>query len=375
MLRENDKYNYQGKPYDFVGFDELTQFTESQYTYLMSRNRPNGKGTRVYIRATANPGGVGHGWVKTRFIDAAPPLTPLETEYEITDPQGKTIRQKRKRIVVPSTVFDNPALLENDPYYLANLSMLPEAERNALLYGDWDSFEGQFFREWTNDSTHYWDRLWTHVVEPFEIPKHWRIIRGFDWGYFKPFSVGWHAVTEDGKIYRVKEWYGCATGRPNVGLGLPAHEIAREILNAEQNDPLLKGHKITGVADPSIYAEGNGHGESTAQIMAKEGVYFSRADNSRINGWQQLHYRMTFDDNGECLFQVFNTCRDFIRTIPAMVHDEKKVEDMDTTLEDHIADEVRYVAMENPITPRMPAKATPKPLNPLESRRARTFRI
>ena len=107
MPHENDKVQYQGKPYDFIAFDELTHFTQTQYMYLMSRNRPTGPGTRIYIRATANPGGVGHGWVKARFIDAGPPMVPIVSEYDVTTPDKGTIRLKRKRIFVPSTIFDN----------------------------------------------------------------------------------------------------------------------------------------------------------------------------------------------------------------------------------------------------------------------------
>lgn len=338
MASENDKYNYQGKPYDFIGFDELTLFTESQYLYLMSRNRPNGKGTRVYIRATANPGGIGHAWVKTRFIDAAPPMTPIEDEYKITAPDGKIITQKKRRIFVPSSVFDNKALLDNDPTYLSNLSMLPEAERNALLYGDWNSFEGQFFREWTNAPEHYRDGRYTHVIDPFPIPKHWKIWRGFDFGYAKPFSVGWYAANEDGKLYRIREMYGC-TEKANTGLRIDPVEIARRIRATELSDPLLRGRDIYGVADPSIFDESRG--ASIAQSMAQSPnfVMWTPGDNARIAGWMQMHYRMAFDNNGECMFQVFNTCREFIRTIPTLVYDEKHVEDLNTDMEDHQADE------------------------------------
>ena len=211
MQRDEDRFNYQGKYYDFIAFDELTQFTWVQYSYLMSRNRPNGPGTRVYIRASANPGGVGHGWVKDRFITAAPPLTPIVGEYDVVTPEGKRITLRRSRIFVPSTVFDNRRLLENDPNYLANLAMLPEAEKNALLYGSWDSFDGQVFMEWRNDPAHYGDMQWTHVIDPFPIPAHWRIWRGFDFGYAKPFAVGWFAADEDGRLYHIKEYYGSDT--------------------------------------------------------------------------------------------------------------------------------------------------------------------
>ena len=206
MDKEDDKYNYQGKAYDFIGMDEVTHFSFSQYQYIMSRNRPVGSGTRVYMRATANPDGKGMAWVKDRFVSPAPPGTPIKSIYNVHTPDGKKIKVFRKRIFIPSTVFDNKKLLENDPNYLATLSSLPEAQRNALLYGSWDSYEGQVFSEWQNKAEHYEDGKWTHVINPFTIPKHWKIYRGYDFGYAKPFSVGWYAVDEEGKIYRIREY-------------------------------------------------------------------------------------------------------------------------------------------------------------------------
>ena len=206
MQHTKDRINYQGKRYDFIAFDELTHFTWDEYSYMFSRNRPSGPGTRVYIRATTNPGGVGHGWVKSRFILPSPPLTPIWDDYQLVGADGKAIQLKRNRVFVPATVFDNQRLLDNDPMYLANLAMMPEAERNALLYGSWDSFDGQVFTEWRNDPAHYQDQRFTHVIDPFQVPAHWRIYRGFDFGYAKPFSVGWFAVDENGKIYHIKEY-------------------------------------------------------------------------------------------------------------------------------------------------------------------------
>ena len=140
---------------------------------------------------------------------------------------------KRKKIFVPSSVFDNQALLSNDPNYVASLGMLDEGDRNALLYGDWDSFEGQVFVEWRNDPAHYKDRLWTHVIDPFRIPRDWTIYRSFDFGYAKPFSVGWYAVDHDGIIYRVREFYGC-TKTPNTGVKMTPQEIAKTIREIEE---------------------------------------------------------------------------------------------------------------------------------------------
>lgn len=165
MQHKKDRLNYQGKHYDFVGFDELTQFSFDEYSYMFSRNRPGGKGTRVYIRATANPGGPGHSWVKQRFITAGEPMKPIIEEHKVKKPDGAEIIIRKSRVFIPASVFDNKELLRNDPEYLASLSMLPTAERKALLYGDWNSFTGQVFTEWRDDPEHYCDRRWTHVIQ------------------------------------------------------------------------------------------------------------------------------------------------------------------------------------------------------------------
>ncbi len=220
----------------------------------------------MYLRATTNPGGVGHGWVKARFITPAPPGTPIVEAFPVRMPDGTEKVLQRARVFIPSSVFDNPALLENDPDYLASLASLPEAEKQALLYGSWDSFSGQVFTEWRNDPAHYQDQRWTHVIAPFPIPKHWKIYRGFDFGFSKPFSVGWYAADEEGRLYRIKELYGC-TGRPNEGLRIDPVEQARRIREVEQNDPQLRGRVIQGIADPAIFDESRG--ESIAAMMER----------------------------------------------------------------------------------------------------------
>ena len=351
MQHEKDRHSYQGKSYDFIAFDELTHFTWGEYSYMFSRNRPIGPGTKVYMRAATNPGGIGHGWVKERFISPAPPMTPVSEEVVVPKPGGGMIRQERSRVFVPSTVFDIAALLENDPNYISNLALLPEAEKNALLYGSWDSFDGQVFAEWRNDPAHYADRRYTHVIKPFAIPKHWHIYRGFDFGYAKPFAVGWFAADPDGRIYHIKEYYG-SDGRANVGAKLHPGEIAKNIAQIEAEDPMLKGRTILGIADPSIFDESRG--ESVARIMsyAPHLVYFTKADNTRIAGKMQFHYRLAFNEEGMAMFYVFDTCRNFIRTFPSLVYDSRNVEDVDTATEDHIYDMARYVLMERPISPR-----------------------
>lgn len=366
MQHTKDKFNYQGKAYDFVAFDELTQFTHDEYTYLFSRNRPNGPGTRVYIRATANPGGVGHGWVKERFITAAKPMTPIIEKLTVKLPGNRGQKEvERRRIFVPSSVFDNQRLLDNDPNYLANLALLPEAEKRALLYGDWDSFSGQVFAEWVNDPDFYDERIHTHVISPFRIPAEWNIYRGFDWGYAKPFSVGWYAVDCDKRIYRIRELYGC-TDAPDTGVKWEPAVVARKIREIESEDINLKGKRITGIADPAIFSDDRGAGTSIGALMEREGVFFNKGNHERLAGKMQMHNRLSFDEEGRPMFYVFSTCKHFIRTVPALVYSETDVEDVDTKGEDHIYDECRYVLMEYPITPRVSAKKIIDEFDPLE---------
>lgn len=349
MQHQKDRLNYQGKRFDFIGFDELTHFTYEEYTYMFSRARSSGEGTRVYIRATANPGGIGHGWVKERFITPAPPLTTIRERIEIPSKNGGTTVTYRDRVFVPASVFDNEALLKNSPEYVASLSLLPPAERAALLEGNWDSFDGQAFPEWKNDSEHYRDRLWTHVIDPFMIPPDWQIYRGFDFGYSRPFSVGWFASDGDGRLYHIREYYGASA--PNVGLRLTPQDIAAKIREIESTDENLKGRKVIGIADPSIYDESRG--ESVARMMeaAPNFVCFTKGDNTRLPGKMQFHYRLTFDGRGIPMFYCFSTCRNFIRTIPLIVYSGSDPEDIDTDTEDHIYDMARYVFMRHRIPP------------------------
>ena len=364
MQHAGDREQYQGKAFDFIGFDELTHFTWDEYSYLFSRNRPSGEGTRVYIRATANPGGVGHGWVKARFITPVPPMTPINESYSVVTPDGGEKSFVRSRIFVPSTVFDNQKLLENDPEYLANLAMLPEAEKKALLYGDWDTFAGQVFTEWKNDSVHYGDRAFTHVITPFKVPETWRIYRSFDWGYTKPFSVGWYAVDHDRRIYRIRELYGC-TGVPDEGVRWEPERLAEEIKRIEAEDENLCGRLITGIADPAIFSDDRGAGTSVAALMERRQVYFESGRHNRIAGKMQVHNRLKFDERGVPMLYVFSTCRNFIRTVPALCYSATNVEDVDTTQEDHIYDELRYILSEYPIGGKNPAPVRTREFDPL----------
>ncbi|MBR5768526.1 MAG: Terminase-like family protein, partial [Clostridia bacterium] len=167
-----------------------------------------------------------------------------------------------------------------------------------------------------------------------------------DFGYSKPFSVGWYAVDGERRVYRIRELYGCA-GAPDVGVRWEPGRIAEEIKAIEASDPNLKGRYIHGIADPSIFDESRG--DSVASLMERRGVFSDRGDNTRIAGKMQLHNRLAFDARGEPGFYVFNTCRNFIRTLPALTYSSVDPEDVDTSQEDHAYDECRYVLMAGPV--------------------------
>lgn len=339
-LSEDDRFLYQGAEIHWLFIDEVTHFTKPMYDFLKSRLRAKASlGIRPIARCAGNPGGIGHAWVKARFVDAGEAGKAHETWVE----SGLIGGGKRHTVqYIPARATDNPHIGRD---YIFELEQKPKALRDALLYGRWDAFEGQVFAEWRDDPEHYADGVGSHVIEPFDIPPEWPRYRSFDFGYARPFSVGWWAVGPDGEVYRYREWYG-AKG-PNEGIMMDAREIARGIRQAEAAHEA--GLTVRGVADPSIWDVSRG--ESIAEQMEREGVYFQRADNARISGKLQLHGRLRFDGRGRAGLYVFGHCRDFIRTVPALAYDPARVEDVDTRGEDHIYDETRYFLMERPVRP------------------------
>lgn len=343
---EGDLDQYQGTEADVIFIDEATQFSEDVFRVFSACVRAvNDYPKRIYL--TCNPGGKGHGWVKRLFIDRHFKDAEKPEEYSF----------------IQSLVTDNKALMESDPEYVDQLKSLAPKLREAWLYGNWNIFEGQFFEEFADDPAHYDDRLWTHVINPFEVPKHWQRFRSFDFGYSKPFSCGWWAQDEDGTLYRIAELYGC-TETPDEGVKWTTDRIFKEIKRIEEEHPLLKGQDIKGVADPAIWQEAGG--PSIADMAAKQGVYFAKGDHKRIPGWQQMHYRLAFDQNGRAMMYIFSTCKSFIRTLPLLVYSETIAEDLDTKQEDHIADETRYMCMLNPLPPRVTVKETAPVEDPLD---------
>lgn len=347
--RDADLQRVQGLEFDTIFLDEAAQMSEWQIKAITATLRGvNDFPKRCYL--TCNPGGQGHAYIKRVFIDRD--FLPTENPDDYT--------------FIQALVDDNTALMEAQPEYLATLEALPKKLREAWRYGRWDVFEGQVFGEFRDDPEHYDDRRWTHVCNPFPIPDEWTIYRSFDWGYSKPFSVAWTAVSGAGRMYRFRELYGC-TGEANVGVEWTVHEVGNKIREIESEDERLAGKHIFGVADPAIFASDGG--PSIAEQLEECGVYFDKGDNKRWPGKMQCHYRLAFDEEGLPMFYVFNTCPNFIRTIPALLYSETNVEDVDTKMEDHAYDEWRYVNMARPIAPRkkvsIDTEWTPPPEDPL----------
>lgn len=348
---EGDLGQYQGAEYDVVFIDEAGQLQESWIRKInLCVRGTNGFPKRTYY--TLNPGGPGHAYFKRVFVDRN--FNPDE------DPNDYFFIQAK--------VEDNKALMDTQPDYLRELENLPPTLRAAWKDGRWDVYEGQFFEDFRDDPEHYQDRRWTHVIEPFEIPDGWTICRSYDFGYGKPFSCAWWAVDYDGTIYRIMELYGC-TRTPNEGVKWTPDKQFEEIHKTEMQHPWLKGKTIIGVADPAIWDASRG--ESVADTAARYGVFFTPGDNERIAGWMQCHYRLQFDEDGYPRMYVFNTCRAFIRTIPLLIYDEHKVEDLDTTMEDHVADEWRYFCMSRPIKPIRAVKEQRIIFDPLDMMKRR----
>lgn len=334
LERDQDAQAYQGHSYTRVYVEEIGNFPSDKPILKLMACLRSGAGVPVGFRATGNPGGPGHQWVKARYIDPAP------SGWRIIRDSLSGL----ERVFIPSKVQDN-AYLGADYIQQLKASGSKELVR-AWLEGDWSVIEGAFFDCWSNER---------HVVQPFKVPDDWLRFRSADWGFARPFSVGWWAVVGDdhehdgrilprGAIIRYREWYGC--GQPNVGLRLTAEEVAQGIKEREKE-------KITySVLDPAAFAQDGG--PSIAERMGMQKVHFSRADNKRVTdrgamgGWDQMRSRLVGDADGRPMLYVFSTCRDFIRTVPSLQHDPDKPEDLDTDGEDHVADEARYACMSRP---------------------------
>ena len=350
LERDSDADAYQGHSYTRVYVEEIGTFPSPSPILKLMATLRSGSGIPCGFRATGNPGGPGHQWVRARYIDPAPlGWKPVTETFENPWTKEKVIRE---RVYIPSKLQDN-RFLGNE--YVANLQMVGNAQLvRAWLEGDWSVIEGAFFPEFSEAK---------HVIPPFTVPDSWLRFRSCDWGSFRPFSVGWWAVAGDdyllpgrgvlprGAIVRYREWYGAS--QPNIGLKMPAEEVADGILDREREEPRTpegRPNIAYGVIDPAAYISDGG--PSIAERMAKRGVLFRRADNARVaargamGGWDQLRSRLVGDDRPMIYFT--SNCIDSIRTLPALQHDQNRPEDVDSEGEDHAPDEIRYACMSRP---------------------------
>lgn len=295
---EKDVYQYQSAEYDVIRFDELTHFTEFMYTYMISRCRganPYPKG----IKSSTNPGGVGHNWVKERFIDIGAPNVIHTCKLET----GETTT----RIFIPSLVQDNKFMLTYDPDYIKRLDALPEKERKALKYGNWDIFDGQFFTEFDRN---------IHVIEPFVIPKDWYVYFVMDYGLDK-LAGYWIAIDYNNNAYVFREVY-----QSNL-LVSQARDKIKEMTNEDV---------YMYLAPPDLWNRHKETGKSTADIFAEGNVTLYKTNNDRIQGWLQMkEWLKPYKDEQGCTtakLKIFNTCKNLIRCLPQVQHDAKRVGDI-----------------------------------------------
>ena len=324
IATQNDVYQYQSAEYDVVRFDELTHFTKDQYIYLISRVR-GANDFPKQIKSSTNPGGVGHTWVKERFIDPSPPNTAFIGDDGVS------------RVFIPSLLSDNKPLNESDPSYRKRLEALPEKEKKALLYGDWNIFEGQYFAEFNAD---------VHVCEPFPIPSEWRRWRAFDYGLDR-LACLWVAMDSARNVYVYKEL--CESN-------LPISEAARRMLDMTTEDEDI----YATLAPPDMWGRSQETGRSKAQIFYESGLTLTKSSNDREAGWLAIKELLKTDANGEARLHIFSNCRELIKCLPALLRDEKRPTDCATEPHEitHAPDALRSFAIgwNRPTDPPEPIK-------------------
>ena len=328
-LKDDQAYTkYQGHEYQRMLIEELTQIPdEKRYLQLISSCRSTVEGLKARIFATTNPGGAGHFWVKSRFVDPSQP-----GEYFEDKSSG------RLRLFIPATVDDNPALMKNDPDYVKFLDSLKQTDEQlwkAWRLGDWESFAGQFFREW---------RPALNIVNPF-IPNkdNYVFVAGIDWGYAAPFACEFGAIQKiemsDGRSFNRLFIFNEVTGTEKT-----PKEWSKEMKSSLESFE-LKMSNITWLrGDPAMWSKGQDGSDSISDQFMREGILIRPANNDRINGWMTMHKWLSIAPDGKPYLQVTKNCKKLIETIPLLVHSETKVEDIESTgTPDHWSDGCRYL--------------------------------
>lgn len=323
---EKDLDNYQGREFDDLGIEEAGQWTEPMFRTLHGSNRTSKPGIKPRCLLTGNPGGIGHGWLKRLFVERRFNSKERPTDYAF----------------IQAKVWDNAALMENDPDYVHKLEANPnEALRKAYLDGDWDIFAGQFFQEISRD---------VHFIKPFEIPPHWNRFGAYDFGFNHPAAFGWFANDEDGNTYLYREFIKAQQRVDQFAKALNSYGDTASLY------PIVAGHDcwtVKGVLKDSAQPP------TVAEEFATHGISLKKATVDRIQGAAQLRSYLAWRDrpNNKPRFYIFNNCPISFDTISRMIHDPDRVEDVlkvdasegDPQSGDDAYDMIRYGLMSRPM--------------------------
>ena len=355
LEKDKDADRYQGHEYTWICIEEAGNFPSPVPIDKLRACLRSGVKVDKFFILTANPGGPGHNWIKSQYIDPATPETVHWVRKKVKF-KGKDKEVSWRRVFIPAKVTDNRILMENDPNYVSNIVASAGGQEwllKAWLEGDWNIVAGGMFDDVWNESV--------HILPNFVVPQNWTVYRAFDWGSSKPFSVGWWAVTDGnyvsingrlrlfypGTVIRIGEWYGW-NGTPNVGLRLLESEFIEQLF--EKEEVLRKKYGIrriyNGPADSAIFTVQDG--ESIADKHEMRGVPWEKASKgpgSRVAAWQEIRQLLSnslADPMEEKGLFITEDCLQFRRIIPAVQRDPKNLDDIDTEGEDHICDETGY---------------------------------
>lgn len=326
-----DADKYQGRSIDFIGVDELTKHEEESIQTLLSCVR-SVKGFPARFRGTCNPGGIGHVWVRRRYINA-------------TGKGKKTIRDPitdNSLSYIPATVYDNHILMQNDPAYVKRLENLPPAKRKAFLEGDWDAYDGQAFEEWSPA---------IHVCEPFQIPKHWRRWRAADNGYTDPFAWYWFAVSEDGQVYIYRE-YTRDKKDPKISYSDQARRVVERSTYADATsgyeELVSEPISYTVVGHDAFAVNPTANGKAIIDFYSEGGIHgcIKAITDRRLRKATWHEYLKPYKDENTgkmtAKVQIFPCCKKLIETLPQQIEDEADPEKVAETDYDHWYDAAGY---------------------------------
>lgn len=334
---EKDVFQYQGQEYDVIGFEEATHFSESMKDFIITSNRSTRTDFKPRVYYTSNPGNVGHHWFKRLFVD-------------------RDYREKEKPenySFIPAKVYDNIVLMDTNPEYVETLENLPEKQRKAMLDGDWDAFDGQYFSEFSRD---------LHVIEPFIIPKEWRRYTATDYG-LDMLATYWIAVDTQGNSFVYKELY-----QSNLIIS----EAAKRMKEVNGEDTVYRWY-----APPDLWNRRQETGKSAAELFRDNGIALFKANNDRVQGWYNVKewikpYETRDEQTGEAVvtskMKIFRNCKDLIRTLPQLQFDDKNPNDVANEPHEitHAPDAIRYFCSARPMNTVIPREHDPDNLTPQE---------